>query len=358
MRSWIRTSAIWLLRGLAAAALIVLMLIMSGVLGGEKIPPGRVAPPPPLPAPAHTATASLTVTPEIYEAVGTVRSRVEVTVAPQVTGRITDVLFEAGDAVEAGQLLATLESDEFEARLAQARSALESARALQEQATLGLNRIRRLFDKEAATQEQLEAAEALKKQADAGVEAARQKLEEAKVAMGYTRITSPSSGVVATREADPGDLAWPGRTLVTLQDPDDLRLEARVREGLISRVAVGDEVEILIPALDRQVTGTVVEITPSGDPVSRSFEVEARIPAGDRLYPGMFGKLRFRIGEREVVTVPARAVTSVGQLETVLLESEGRWVRRYVTTGRTRDERTEILSGVRPGEIVGWSETE
>lgn len=356
MRRWIRRSGIWALRALAIIGLAVAMLYLSGVVGSERIPPGRAAPPASLAEPDHTARAILTSVPEWYEAVGTVRSRLEAKVAPQVTGLITEVRVVEGSSVEEGELLATLVNDEFRARLEQARSALDAALALHEQATSAFARIQRLFEKEAATQEQLEAGQALAKQADAGVEAARQKLEEASVAMGYTRILSPLSGVVATREVDPGDLAWPGKPLFTLHDPDDLRLEARVREGLIAKVSLGDPVEVLIPALDRRLSGEVEEIVPAGDPISRSFAVQAKIPAGAGLYPGMFGKLRLAVGEQEVVVVPAEAVTSVGQLKTVLLEHEGRWVRRYVTVGSTRDAQTEILSGVRSGQRVGWRE--
>lgn len=348
---------LWLLRGLGVLVLVGLILYMADVFSGGKIEPGKEAPPPSLPAPANTDTTRVLSVPVWYEAVGTVRSRVEAKVSPQVTGRVTSVRVEEGTLVREGDLICTLANDEFSARLEQARSGVEAARAMQEQSTLNHARMRRLFDQQAATREQLEAADALKKQADAGLEAAQQKLEEAKVALGYTRITSPLTGVLARREVDPGDLAWPGKTLVVVHDAQNLRLEASVREGLISGVRSGQEVEVSITALGRSVEAPVEEIVPSADPISRSFVVKAKLPRIEGLYPGMFGKLRLRVGERQAITVRSGAVTSVGQLSTVLLRQGDRWVRRYVTTGETRDGVTEILSGLAADQTVGLERT-
>ncbi|MEQ8764819.1 MAG: efflux RND transporter periplasmic adaptor subunit [Planctomycetota bacterium] len=347
---------LWTLRILAGLAFLALFLYMLGVFETGTIPPGRVDVRSSLPEPALTGTAEARTIPVWYEAVGTVRSRVAAQISPQVTGRILTITVEAGDRVSEGETIATLENDELRARLEQARSGVDSALAMQEQATLSYSRIQRLFESEAATQEQLEAADALKKQADAGVDAARQKLEEAKVAEGYSRIVSPLSGVVASREADPGDLAWPGRPLVVVHDPDDLRLEASVREGLIGKVRLGQEVEVWLTALQENVSGKIEEIAPSGDPVSRSFVVKADIPSLDRVFPGMFGRMRLPIGERSAILVPAKAVTAVGQLETLLVRQGDRWVRRFVTTGEVRGELREVLSGASSGEVIGWNE--
>jgi multidrug efflux pump subunit AcrA (membrane-fusion protein) len=101
----------------------------------------------------------------------------------------------------------------------------------------------------------------------------------------------------------------------------------------------------------------VDEFVPSADPVSRSFRVRVALPEIENLYPGMFARMRLPVGQRRAVTVPAESVTAVGQLRTVVVEEDGRWERRYVTAGETRDGSTEILSGLSGGETVGIPES-
>jgi len=193
--------------------------------------------------------------------------------------------------------------------------------------------------------------------AEAQIQGARNFVTEAEVALGHAEITAPLEGVVTERLVEVGDLALPGRPLLVLLDPKALRLEAEVREGLVARVRTGASLEVEIPAAGASVAGTVAEIIPSADPRSRTFRVRIDLPVAAGVYPGMFGRLRLPVGEREIVRVPLPAVVRVGQLQTVVLKEGDRWVRRYVTTGRALPDGTvEILSGLEGGEEIGIRE--
>ena len=338
--------------------LVVLVLWMSGTFSPGRIAPGRTMPPPPIDPPSRTAVAESRRVPTLYRAVGTVRSRLEAHVAPQVTGRIVTVDVDAGHRVEKGALLATLESDSLRARVEAARSAEVAARASSERARLEHDRVRRLFESDAATQAQLEAADAADKEAAAALEAARQGVAEAEVSLGFTRVVAPIAGVVAERAVDPGDLAWPGRTLIEIHDPRVLRLEAHVREGLIASLEPGAEVNVRISAANAQLTGRLEEIVPSADPVSRSFLVKVRLPVQTGVYPGMFGELELPIGDRDAITIPRAAVRTVGQLDTVLTLQGDRWTRRYVTLGPERGDDVEVLSGLSGNDTIGLPESD
>lgn len=339
---------------LAVAALVVAILWFSGAFVTGKIDPGEEERPPGLEPPERKGEAVREDRPAYYVAVGTVRSRTEATVAAQVSGRITRVEADAGDAVEQGDLLATLDSQEIQTRVGQARSALDAARAELADAELHYGRIRRLLPEGAATQVQMDAAEARLKQARAAVASAQKKLEEARIVLDYTKVSAPMTGVVSKREVDAGDLAYPGRPLFVIHNPKGLRLEASVREGMIGRVKEDQRVEVEVPALSETVEGAVEEIVPSADPLSRSFLVKVALPTIEGLYPGMFGRLRIRLEERPTVLIPAAAVSRVGQLNTVRLLKDGRWIRRYVTLGVRAGERVEVLSGLEGGETIGW----
>ena len=98
---------------------------------------------------------------------------------------------------------------------------------------------------------------------------------------------------------------------------------------------------------------TVEEIVPYADPQTRTFLVKAALPAMDGLYPGMFGRLRIPVQERQVVAAPKAAIRRVGQLELVTVKENGGWKQRFVKTGNAVDASlVEVLSGLNGNEIV------
>jgi RND family efflux transporter MFP subunit len=333
--------------------------------------------------PQSTATAERTTLPRLYDAVGTVKARTDTRVEAQVTGRVLKVLVRPGDKIKAGDDLVVLDSRASEARLersrqarasavsqiGQAKDGLAAAKAAFDKAESTYKRMKQLFDQKVVTAEEVEKAESAYLQAKAalgqareGVTAAQARgkeaakvVQEAEIGLGYTTIKAQEDGEVAQRLAEPGDLAFPGKALLSLQTGASLRLEAMVRESLIGTVKIGDSLAVIIEALEggAPITATVDEIEPLADPVTRSFLVKAKLPERPGLYPGMFGRLLIPQGDRPAVLVPEAAVTRVGQLETVMVKSGDGWLPAYVRTGATRDGKVEILSGLSGGETLG-----
>ena len=313
----------WALFGVVLAGVLAWA---TGLLHGGRIAPGTGEPIPGEPPPGAQAQAERASVPVVEDAVGTVRSRRQVIVAAQTVARVREVGPHVGDTVHAGDLLVRLDDAEVAARFAQVQAQYD--------------RVRRFVAAKAATTEQLEAAEAEFREAKAGIE--------------HTRIVAPLDGVVAERHVEPGDMASPGRALLVVFDPTALRVDARVREGVVGRLAAGDRLPVVLPATDRTIDGVVAAVVPAADAQSRTFEVRVDVAASPGIHPGMFARLRVPVGEREVVRVPAPAVTRVGQMETVLALDGGAWRRRLVTTGeRFTDGTVEVLSGLTGGETIG-----
>ena len=369
-----------------------LLLIATGVCltatwlmvsGCNKIEPGAFAPvEKSTPAPSQTATATVQQADQWVEAVGTVRPKTETRIEARVTGQVLDVQVNPGDDVAKEALLVTLDSRQMTSRLEQANQALKTAQAGREQARHALeaaqaafkqaqaqyNRVKGYVQSQAATAQELESAESTFRQADAGVKRAQEALaaadagilqakavvKESTIALEYTRIVAPEAGVVLKRFVEPGDLALPGKPLIALRTSGALRLEAHVREGLITRVKPGASLTVAIETLSREVDATVEEIVPYADPNSRTFLVKAAIPPVDGLYPGMFGKLRIPVDRRRIVTIPQAAIRQVGQLALVRVHVDGNWVSRYVTTGERMGDTVEVLSGLNGTETIGW----
>jgi len=363
--------------GLCVAALGLLLN------GCDKIEPGTFSPVEKAPfTPSQTAVVQVREAQQWYEAVGTVRPKTETRIEARVTGQVLDVKVNPGDRVAKGTLLVALDSRQMTSRLEQAKQALKTARAGREQARHALEgaraglkqaqanykRVKTYYESQAATAQDLEAAESTFRQAEAevkraeeglaaaeaGILQARAVVKESSISLEYNRILAPEDGVILKRFVEPGDLALPGKPLVALRTTGALRLEANVREGLISRVSPGTELSASIDTLGKTVTATVEEIVPYADPASRTFLVKAAIPSAEGLYPGMFGKLRVPVGQRRFVTVPDAAVRRVGQLALIQVKTDDGWQTRYVTTGVLLDDAVEILSGLGGTETIGW----
>ncbi|KIH76154.1 RND family efflux transporter, MFP subunit [Geoalkalibacter ferrihydriticus] len=360
--------------------LILLILYMGGVFRTGLIGPqdSRTLEPLRVQEGDQRVQARLVQRSQSHAAVGTVQSRTEGHVAAQVMARVQSVAVRSGEAVTLGQLLMELDDRELSARRQQTREALNAARQQQVQAERQVEaaaavyqralaqhqRISQFLAAGAATtqdMEQVEAelrqaqaaqaqAEAAVHQARAGIEQARQRLDEAEVALGHARILSPLAGQVVERHVDPGDLALPGKILLTLHSGTALRLEALVPEGLIGRLALGQEVDVEIAGQD--LIGRVDEVVPAADPQARTFLVKVSLPQTASLYPGMFGRLSVPLDPRPAVLVPAQAVQRVGQLEMVRIEDDAQVRTLLVTTGARIGGEVEILSGLKGGETL------
>ncbi len=358
------------------------LLLMPGCSDSGKIQPGKtLSGTSDVPEPAETARARIETVRRWLESSGTVRPRTESRIEAQITAQVTAVDVRPGTRVTKGQVLISLDSRQLLARLDQARQGLKSAQAARKQAHQAViaaqaahsqaeadfKRTQTYFESKAATQQALEKAQSHYRQAKAGLAHAREAhtgttagikqaeevVREAEIAMGYTRITAPETGEVLKRLVEPGDLALPGKPLLVLQTAGAYRLEAHVREGLISRLRLGMQLPATITTLEMEVQTDVEEIIPYADPQTRTFLVKAALPPIEGLYPGMFGKLRIPVATEKVVTIPAAALQKVGQLELVVVQEENRWTRRYVKTGRRLAQQVEVLSGLNGSETIG-----
>ena len=198
----------------------------------------------------------------------------------------------------------------------------------------------------------LEQAENAMNETDAGVRQAMKAIEETQIVLGYTKVTAPEAGEVVRRLIEPGDLATPGKPLLLLQTRGKLRLEAFIPESLIGKLRIGTVLELKIDALDRLMTGSVEEVVPSADPMTRTILVKTALPDDETIFPGMFGRLLIPVRERRVVLIPRKAIQRIGQLEVVTAELDGRWQQIFVTTGKVMGDNVEVLSGLKGDETV------
>jgi len=350
----------------------------------NKIEPGLMADTIGLKPPSKTDQATIKNIVEWYEAVGTVRPKVETKIEAQITAKVMRVYVTSGKKINKGDLLVRLDDRQFKSRLVQARQALKSAVASKEeaqqsivaseaafnQAKLAFDRTKTYFASQAATSQDMEKAESAYLQAKAGLERAQNVLtgseagirraeeivEEAKIALGFTVIKAPQNGEVLKKLVEPGDLALPGKPLIMLQTEGALRLEAYVREGLISKVKRNTKLQVEITTLGKIVDAVIEEIVPYADPQTRTFLVKTTLPYVEGLYPGMFGKLLIPANNKDVVMAPVHSIYKIGQLELVILKEKDVWKKVFIKTGKQYGDQIEILSGLNGNELLGIKE--
>jgi len=347
-------------RRLALSRLLPLVfgaLLAAGFLWSQKVHPRPTAQAAAggTPVKVESAPVELAAIPVVAEAVGTVRSRRQTAIAARVLAEVKEVLRKPGDHVEAGDVLIVLDSRDFQARVEQAKAQLEARKEALAEARTETERTKNLFERQAATQQDMDVARFRLSTAEAELVAATKAVEEAEIQLDHATIVAPFAGVIFEKLADPGDLASPGKPLLGLYDPEELRLEALVEERFLWALELKDEIEIGVDALGAPIVGTVSEIVPAVDPATRTGTVKLDLPTDSGVRPGMFGRARVAVGERRAVVVPEAAIVRRGQLELVFLvegEPSGprtAWMRLVRVGERVPGEgapRVELLSGL------------
>ena len=188
--------------------------------------------------------------------------------------------------------------------------------------------------------------------AEANLHRLQQAERDAEVSLSYAVIRSPFTGIVVDTLAHIGDLAAPGKPLLTMYEQDRLWLAANVPEDLLARVRVGDTLAFRIDALNRETAGRIVEVVPASDPSSRTVIARIHISDTSGILPGMFGRVQIPLAPQQVLAVPAAALVRAGQLTMVDVIRGTRVERRTVQLGRVIGAQVEVLSGLTAGETV------
>jgi RND family efflux transporter MFP subunit len=316
----------------------------------------------------------------------------EIEVHAKVAGFVKAIGVDVGDRVRAGQLLATLEVPELRDELRQdeaavkraseeinrAQADLERAQSAHEVAHLSATRLANVMKARpnlVAQQDIDEAsgrdrvAEAQVATAQAALAAAREQLEIAKAAQSkaqtlfdYAQITAPFAGVITHRYADTGAMIQAGTSsqtqampLVRLSENDRLRLVIPVPESAVSRVHLGQRVEVTVQSLRKTVSGTVSRFADRLDTDTRTMRVEVDVNnANLELVPGMYADASLALDQASnVVVAPVLAIdhTETGA-RVMIVNRQGQLESRTVTLGLETADRVEVKTGLADGDVV------
>ena len=270
---------------------------------------------------------------EAIYATGTVEPTVMLPIAPRVAGRIVALAADEGKAVRKGEVLARLESEDLNSTVAELTARSRYAHA-------EFERIRTLVNRGVAAATDLDRTRADAEAADAALARARTERD-------FMALTAPAAGRVIRRDGEVGQFIPVGQAVFYLSCCAPLRVSADVDEEDIPRVRVGMKVVLRADALPNQAfDGEVIQVTPKGDPVARTYRVRIGLANPDAFQVGMTVDANLIVSVHEqALLVPSTALAN-GAL---WLVRDGRLRRQPVEVGIASAAETEIVAGIDDG---------
>ncbi|MEW5902545.1 MAG: efflux RND transporter periplasmic adaptor subunit [Acidobacteriota bacterium] len=292
---------------------------------------------------------------------GTIEAWQKINITPDVGGKIARIYVNEGDRVSKGQLLAELDVQAVELQLKQAEAAQAVAEARSNDAKVNLERMERLYKEKAVSEQQYEQVKLAYDSAAAGLEQAQAAVNLAKHSLNVSIMKAPFSGVIASKNAEVGDVINPmmgsfspgsGGGVLTLVDFSQIKIRVDISGSDIGRIQKGQAAILRAPTLPGQeFRGTVNVVNLAADPLTKKFGIEVAVDnPGLVLRPGTFGEIVVEVQTREgALVVPQKAIL---ENKYIFIALDGKASKREVTLGLQNTALVEITSGVAEGDLV------
>ncbi|MGE5452945.1 MAG: efflux RND transporter periplasmic adaptor subunit [Acidobacteriota bacterium] len=274
-------------------------------------------------------------------AAGSIEPTVTQPIASKVMGRLTAILADEGDTVRKGQVLARLEAGDLQSTVDEAQARLKLAQAQ-------FARTQELVKQRFVAPVELDRVQA-------DLDAAQATVKRTQALRDVLTLVAPADGTVLKRDGEVGQVIPAGQVLMTMACCAPLRATVDVDEEDIGRVYKGQRVVLRADALPGQtLQGQVSDITPKGDPVSRSYRVRIQLSRTQGLLAGMTVEANLIVTQRDkALLVPSTAVQKdAHQKDAVWVTQNGRAHRQPIQVGIAGTSKTEVLSGLSDGAHV------
>jgi len=357
--------------------LVAIVLLLAAAVAAWLVfkPGGGDAPPRPgrggmgagmanLAVPVRVAQAGPQDIDIVLRALGTVTAYNTVTVRSRVDGELLRVAFDEGQRVKAGDLLAQIDPRPFEVALAQAQGQQQQNQALLANARRDLQRYQTLYKQDSIARQQLDTQAALVRQYEGTQKIDQAAVDDAKLQLGYTRITAPIEGRLGLRKVDPGNLVSTGDTdgLVVITQTQPISVVFSLPETQLPEVLEQVRAGRTLPvqAYDRAdtqaiATGRLETIDNQIDVATGTVKLKARFDNADELlFPNQFVNVRLLVQTRAGVTaIPTAAVQQGSAGAFVFLVRDDSTVEvRQVKLGAINGDRVAVNEGLAPGDRV------
>ncbi len=277
------------------------------------------------------------------------------TVSAQIAGRVIDIRFDVGDRVKKGEVIVRIDERAATQAVAASEAQVREAQAALANAKAQYDRQRQLLAQRFISQAAVDQAEAAYKSAQARVTGLLAGAGQAATERSFATVVAPYGGIVSARHVELGEMAVPGKPLMTGFDPATLRVAANVPQSQVAAIQASGRARIEIPSRAQWIEAKSLTVVPSADPRTHTTRVRLDLPEDvSGIYPGVFARAHFVVGKAPRLLVPRPAVLKRSELTAVyVIGAEGRPQLRQVRLGDAGDERSiEVLAGLKAGERV------
>jgi RND family efflux transporter MFP subunit len=298
---------------------------------------------------------------EIIPVTGSFEPLISVEIVPEISGQLQQLRLadgtpvDVGVAVKEGEVIAVINHDTYLAQLAECQATLEASEVALTDAEREKNRMIKLFEGGSATEQNKDKAVTAADLAAAQLKQAQAALDMAKVNVDKATIKVPITGVVSKKYVDEGNMAGPSTPLVQIVQIDTLKVIGGVSERYLPLLVPGKtSVQIKTDTYPAdEFTGTVYRVAVAVDAITRTGEVEIRVPNLDgKLKPGIFARMTINVSQKECVVVPDSALLREADYTYVFVVNDSVANRRSIKLGIWQGQLHEVLDGISPGDVV------
>jgi len=291
---------------------------------------------------------------------GLIEAREKIIITPEVSGKIAKINVEEGDRVKKGDVLAELDTRTVRLQLQQAEAGMAVAQANYNDAQRNMERMERLRDENAVSEQQYEKVKLAFESAEAQLKQSKAALDLAEHSLDVSIMTAPFSGVIASKNAEVGDIINPmmgggystAGGVLTLVDFSAVKINIQVSLGDVVRIKKGQKASLKVTAFpDKVFLGKVTVVNMAADSASKKFGVEVQIANPDLLLrPNVFGEVVLEVSTHEgALVIPQSAVLEAGY---VFVAEDGRAIKKKIVIGLQNTTLLEVLQGLDEGESV------
>ena len=286
---------------------------------------------------------------------GVVQAVRQTVIAAQVSGPVVALDVKAGDVVKAGQILLRIDSRSAEHVAAASAAQVRAAQAAQDAATRDYERQKQLFEKRYISQAALDRTEEQYNTATAQAAAQMATAMAARTESGFYTVRAPYSGIVSDVPVVLGDMAMPGRPLLTLYDPAAMRVSVALPQTVASGLRDSAAAQIELPNVaGERIKPVAAQLLPAVDAATHTQELRLDLPTSVPVRPGTFARIWLASAPSDTrLSIPTSAVVRRAELTAVyVIDDTGRPLLRQVRLGPVAGDRVEVLSGLSAGERV------
>lgn len=305
-------------------------------------------------APLKTTTVSYRLVENTYDTVANAEAERQSTVSAQVTGRIVNIYFRAGDKVQQGQAIMRIDAATANDDVAGMQARVREAEVQRDNLQKQYQRIKELFQQQYVGQAQLDKAEADYKSAVAQVNTLQAGLKQSTTNRNFSTINAPYSGVMSALHVEVGEMAFAGKPLATGYDPRYLRLSSHVPQSQMSAIQRYNKAYIELNGQSSWLSASKITFIPTADARTHTSEVRIALPENSAVLPNQLAKVHFVVGQEQRLVIPKASVLQRSELNAVyVIKPKQKPQLRQIRLGKTlANGWVEVLAGLEAGETI------